>query len=348
MILDSLYGLFSRDMGIDLGTANTLVCVRGEGVVLMEPSVVAVRRGTNRVLMDGMAVGEYAKRMLGRTPSNIVAVRPLKDGVIADFEITRAMIAYFINKVHGRRRAVRPRIVIAIPSGITAVEKRAVKDSALRAGAREVYLMDEPKAAGIGAGMPIMEPIGNMVVDIGGGTTEVAVLSLGDIVTSESVRVAGDDMDEAIMDYMKRTYNMMIGVRTAEDIKIDVGSAAPLDKETTREVKGRDLIAGLPRLTTVTSEEIREALQEPIRVIVDAVKRTLETTSPDLSADLIDRGIVLTGGGALLRGLDKVIATETGLSVNLAEAPLESVALGTGAVLEELDRLKDILESGEE
>jgi len=348
MLVNRLAGLFSRDMGIDLGTANTLVCLVGEGIVLSEPSVVAVRRGTNQVLLDGMAVGEVAKEMLGKTPGSIQAIRPMRDGVITDFEITRAMLEYFIRKVHGRRRLVNPRIVMSVPAGITPVEKQAVIDSARRAGARRVYLIEEPKAAGIGVGLPIMEPVGNMIVDIGGGTTEVAVISLGDIVTHQSVRVAGDDMDEAIVAYMKRTYNLLIGERTAEAIKIEVGSAAALDKELTRVVKGRDLIAGLPRATTITSEEVREALAEPIQVIVDAVKRTLETTEPELAADLIDRGIVLVGGGALLRGLDRVIARETGLSVRVADDPLTAVARGTGAVLEELDVVKDILERSEE
>jgi len=335
MLLNRLSGLFSRDMGIDLGTANTLVCLVGEGIVLSEPSVVAVRRGTNRVLvLDGMkAVGNAAKEMLGKTPGSIQAVRPMRDGVITDFEITRAMLEYFIQKVHGRSRFVGPQIVISVPSGITPVEKQAVIDSAERAGARRVFLIDEPKAAAIGAGMPITSPIGNMVVDIGGGTTEVAVISLGDIVTHQSVRVAGDDMDEAITDYMKRT---------------EIGSATPLEKELTRVAKGRDLIAGLPRETTITSEEVREALSEPVQVIVDTVKRTLETTEPELAADLIDRGIILVGGGALLRGIDSVIARETGLTVRIAEDPLTAVARGTGAVLEELPRVKSVLQDSNE
>jgi rod shape-determining protein MreB len=348
MFLKRLGGFFSRDMGIDLGTANTLVCLVGEGIVLSEPSVVAVKRGTNQVLLNGMAVGNVAKQMLGKTPGSIQAIRPMRDGVITDFELTRAMLEYFIHKVHGGRRLVSPRVVIAVPSGVTPVEKQAVIDSARRAGARKVFLIEEPKAAGIGVGMPIMEPIGNMIVDIGGGTTEVAVISLGDIVTRQSVRVAGDDLDEAIINYMKRTYNLLIGERTAEAIKIEIGSAAPLEKELTRVVKGRDLIAGLPRATTITSEEVREALSEPIHVILDAIKRTLETTEPELAADLIDRGIVLAGGGALLRGIDRVIAKETGLGVRVAEDPLTAVARGTGAVLEELDAVKDILERSDE
>jgi len=348
MFMKRLSGFFSRDMGIDLGTANTLVCLVGEGIVLSEPSVVAVKRGTNQVLLNGMAVGNVAKEMLGKTPGSIQAIRPMRDGVITDFEITRAMLEYFIHKVHGGRRLVSPRVVIAVPAGITPVEKQAVIDSARRAGARKVFLIDEPKAAGIGVGLPIMEPIGNMIVDIGGGTTEVAVISLGDLVTRQSVRVAGDDMDEAIINYMKRTYNLLIGERTAEAVKIEIGSAAPLEKELTRIVKGRDLIAGLPRATTVTSEEVREALSEPIQVILDAIKRCLETTEPELAADLIDRGITLAGGGALLRGIDRVIAKETGLTVRVAEDPLTAVARGTGAVLEELDAVKDILERSDE
>ena len=347
MLLSRLAGMFSRDMGIDLGTANTLVCLVGEGIVLSEPSVVAVRRGTNHVLelTNGVkAVGNVAKEMIGKTPQSIQAIRPMRDGVISDFEITRAMLEYFIQKVHGRRRFLGPRVVISVPSGITQVEKQAVIESADRAGARKVYVIDEPMAAAIGAGMPITSPIANMIVDIGGGTTEVAVISLGDTVTSQSIRIAGDDMDKAIIEYMKRTYNLLIGEQTAESIKIEIGSATPLDKELTREVKGRGLIAGLPQSTTVTSEEIREALSEPVQVIVDAVKRTLETTEPELAADLIDRGIVLVGGGALLRGIDKVIARETGLSVRLAEDPLTAVARGTGAVLEDLDALKAYFE----
>ena len=351
MITNKILGLFSRDMGIDLGTANTIVCLVGEGIVLSEPSVVAVKKGTNEVCRDGQAVGYEAKRYIGVTPDNIVAIRPMKDGVIADFEITRAMLQYFIRKVHGFhgwRRFARPRVVIAVPSGITSVEKNAVKDSALRAGARAVYLIDEPKAAGLGCGMPISEPTANMIVDIGGGTTEVAIISLGGVVVSESVRVAGDEMDETVIRYMKDTYNLLIGERTAEAIKIEIGSAAALEKELTRQVKGRDLIAGLPRATTINSEEIREALSEPVGVIVDAVRRTLETAAPELASDMIDSGMTLSGGGSLLRGLDKVIARETGLPVRIADDPLTAVARGTGVVLEQLDELTDILESGED
>jgi len=351
MIIDKVIGFFSQDMGVDLGTANTLVCLLHEGIVLSEPSVVAVRRGTNEVVHDSHgrpAVGNVAKSMLGVTPPTIQAIRPMKDGVIADFEITRAMLEYFITQVHGRRRFVRPRVVIAIPSGITPVEKRAVKDSAMRAGAREVYLIDEPKAACIGVGLPVLEPAASMIVDIGGGTTEVAILSLGDVVSSESVRVAGDEMDETIIGYLKRTYNLLIGERTAEAIKIEIGSASPLEKEVTRQVKGRDLIAGIPRATTIHSEEIREALVEPVSVIVDAVKRTLETAEPELASDLIDRGMVLAGGGALLRGLDQVLMRETGLPVRVADDPLTAVARGTGEVLRQLDALREILESAED
>ena len=352
MFGNRLTGFFSKDMGIDLGTANTLVCLVGEGIVLSEPSVVAVKRGTNKVMEidkeGNLAVGNVAKEMLGKTPGNIQAIRPMRDGVITDFEITRAMLEYFIRKVHGGRGWVSPRVVIAVPSGITAVEKQAVIDSGLRAGARKVFLIEEPMAAGIGVGLPVMEPVGNMVVDIGGGTTEVAVISLGGLVTRQSVRVAGDDFDEAIVNYMKRTYNLLIGPRTAEAIKIEIGSAGALEKELTREVKGRDLIAGLPRRTTVTSEEIREALSEPVQVILNAIKQCLETTEPELASDLIDRGIVLAGGGALLRGVDRVIAKETGLNVRIAEDPLTAVARGTGAVLEELDSVKDVLEGSDE
>ena len=324
-----ILGLFSNDMGIDLGTANTLVFVRGEGVVLCEPSVVAVEKDTNRVL----AVGEEAKRMLGRTPGNIIAIRPMKDGVISDFEVTEAMLKYFIKKVHHRKVLVRPAMVIAIPSGITAVEKRAVRDSAERAGARSVDLIEEPKAAAIGAGLPVEEPSGNMIVDIGGGTTEFAVISLGGIVYAKSIRIAGDELDAAIVEYLRKTYNLMIGERTAEEIKIRIGSAYPLDEELTMDVRGRDLIAGLPKTITITSVEIREALHDPVQAIVDASKTTLEQTPPELSADLIDRGIVMAGGGSLLRGLDKRISEETGLPVHIADDPLSCVALGTGQML---------------
>jgi rod shape-determining protein MreB len=334
--LDSAVGLFSSDIGIDLGTASTLVYLKSEGIVLSEPSVVAIEAGTSNVL----AVGEEAKRMLGRTPGNIVAIRPMRDGVIADFEITESMLRYFIKKVHNSRRLVRPRIVIAVPSGITEVEKRAVKDSALHAGAREVFMLEEPVAASIGVGLPIQEPSGNMIIDIGGGTTEMAVISLAGVVFSKSIRIGGDEMDEAITNYLKRTYNLMIGERTAEEIKIRIGSGYPLEEEMTMEVRGRDLVAGLPKMITVTSEEVREALSEPITQIVEAVRITLERTPPELSADLIEKGLILAGGGSLLRGLDKLIAEETGLPVHLADDPLTAVVLGTGKVLSELRYLK--------
>jgi len=344
-VLDRLLGWFSVDMGIDLGTCNTLVAVRGEGILLNEPSVVAVRKGTNRVLNNGNAVGIQAKEMLGKTPGSISAIRPLKDGVISDFEITEAMLAYFIRKATGRARIISPRVVIAVPSGITAVEKRAVLDSAERAGARRVYLVEEPMAAGIGAGLPIAEPTASMVVDIGGGTTEVAIMSLADIATCESVRVAGDDFDEAIIHHMKKTYNLTIGEQTSERIKIEIGSAAKVGEESTMEVRGRDNLTGLPRKTEVTTEEIREALQEPIRSIIDAVKRTLERAEPELAADLVDNGICLVGGGALLRGLDVVINQETGLDVRVADDPLTCVARGTSIYLENLEDWKSTMES---
>jgi rod shape-determining protein MreB and related proteins len=339
-MLKSFFGMLSSDIGIDLGTANTLVYEKDRGIVLREPSVVAIQAGTNRVL----AVGDEAKRMLGRTPGSIVAIRPLKAGVIADFEITEAMLRYFIRKVHGRKW-VRPRVIIAVPSGITEVEKRAVKDSASHAGAREVYLIEEPMAAAIGVGLPVQEPAGNMIVDIGGGTTEVALISLAGIVFSRSVRVGGDEMDEAIVQYMKRVYNLMIGERTAEEIKITLGSAAPVEEETTMEVKGRDLVAGLPKTLTVTSQEIREALREPVSTIVDAVRQTLERCPPELAADLVDRGIVMAGGGSLLRGIDYLLSEQTGLPVHIADDPLSAVAEGTGVVLHELNFLRKVAHS---
>jgi len=333
------------DMGIDLGTCNTLVCVRGEGIVLNEPSVVAVRKGTNHVLQDGNAVGLVAKEMLGKTPGSISAIRPLKDGVISDFEITEAMLSYFIRKVHGRRGLIRPRVVIAVPSGITAVEKRAVIDSAEQAGARKVYLVQEPMAAGLGAGLPITNPTASMIVDIGGGTTEVAIMSLADISVHDTVRVAGDDMDEAIINHLKRTYNLLIGEPRAELIKIEIGSAAPLEEELTMEIAGRDTISGLPRKIVITSEEIREALKEPIASILDSVTATLEKAEPELAADLIENGICLAGGGALLRQLDVVVSNATGLIVKVAEDPLSCVARGTSVYLENLELWKDTLES---
>ncbi|UCB57825.1 MAG: rod shape-determining protein [Candidatus Omnitrophota bacterium] len=332
-------GLFSNDMGIDLGTASTLVFVKDEGIVLCEPSVVAIQKGSSRVL----AVGEEAKRMLGRTPGSIVAIRPMKDGVIADFEITENMLRYFIKKVHHRRVLVRPRMIIAVPSGITEVEKRAVKDSAEHAGAREVFLVEEPIAAAVGVGMPIQEPAGNMIVDIGGGTTEMAVISLAGIVYAKCIRIGGDEMDEAIIEHLKKTYNLMVGERTAEEIKIKIGSAFPLDEELTMEVRGRDLVAGLPKLISISSEEVREALSTPINAIVEAARVALERTPPELSADLIERGIVMAGGGSLLRGIDKLLSEETGLPVHVTEDPITSVALGTGKVLDEIHYLKKLL-----
>lgn len=327
-IIDSALGLISKDMGIDLGTANTLVYVKGEGVVLCEPSVVAIEKATNRVV----AVGEEAKKMLGRTPGSIVAIRPMKDGVISDFEVTEAMLKYFIRKVQPRR-FFSPLIVIAIPSGITEVEKRAVIDSAIHAGARDVILIEEPKAAAIGVGLPVYEASGNMIIDIGGGTTEFAVISLGGIVYAKSIRIAGDELDMAIVEYLRKTYNLMIGERTAEEIKIRIGSAYPLEEELNMDVRGRDLIAGLPKTINITSIEIREALHDPVQAIVDASKSTLEHTPPELAADLIDHGIVMAGGGALLRGLDKRIAEETGLPVHIADDPLTAVVMGTGETL---------------
>ncbi len=344
-MLDSLLSWFSVDMGIDLGTCNTLVCVRGEGIVLNEPSVVAVRKGTNKVLDNGEAVGWRAKEMLGKTPGSISAIRPLKDGVISDFEMTGAMLSYFIRKVNGRGRLFGPRVVIAVPSGITAVEKRAVLDSAEQAGARRVFLVEEPMAAGIGAGLPIIEPTASMIVDIGGGTPEVAIMSLGDIASCESVRVAGDDLDESIINYMKRRHGMAIGEQTAERVKIVIGSAAPVGPPTTMEVRGRGVVDGLPKKVTVTSDEIRDALAEPVESIAEAVRRTLEQAEPELAADLVENGITLCGGGALLRGLDIVLQTKTGLDVKIADDPLTCVARGTATYLESLEQWKSTLES---
>ncbi|KPJ65742.1 MAG: rod shape-determining protein MreB [Coxiella sp. DG_40] len=347
MLLDTILGWFSMDMGIDLGTCATLVCVRGEGIVLNEPSVVAVRKGTNVVLNNGQAVGSVAREMLGKTPGSISAVRPLKDGVISDFEITEAMLGYFIRKVHDRTRLIRPRVVIAVPSGITAVERRAVIDSAERAGARKVYLVDEPMAAGIGSGLPITDPTASMIVDIGGGTTEVAILSLADIASCESIRVGGDDMDEAIINHLKRTYNLLIGEARAEKVKIQIGSAVPLEQELTMEIAGRDTISGLPRKIVITSEEIREALREPIASIIDAVTATLEKVEPELAADLIDNGVYICGGGSLLRGMDAVLANATGLKVQRVEDPLSSVAQGTSIYMENLELWKDTMDHSE-
>jgi rod shape-determining protein MreB len=328
-----LHALFSRDMGIDLGTANTLVFVKGKGIVLQEPSVVALHRDSGTVL----AVGDEAKRMIGRTPGNIVAVRPMKDGVIADFEVTQTMLRCFIRRAHGRAMPLqRPLVVIAVPTGVTEVERRAVEGAALQAGARQVFPIEEPLAAAIGAGLPIEEPRGNMIVDVGGGTTEVAIISLGGIVTSQSIRVAGDEMDEAIMSYVKRTYSLAIGDQTAEMIKIKIGSAFPVQpQDESIEVRGRDLITGLPKTLKVTADEVRKALAEPIASILEAIKVTLERTPPELAADVIDRGIVMTGGGSLLRGLDKLVSQETGMPVIRAEQPLLSVVQGTGKTVED-------------
>jgi rod shape-determining protein MreB len=340
MNLRSVFNLsfLSSDLAIDLGTANTLVYAKGKGIVVSEPSIVAVNRVTGKV----EAVGKDAKEMLGRTPGNIVAIRPMKDGVIADFEITEKMLSYFIRRAHNRNTLVRPRIIIGIPSEVTQVEKRAVKDSALKAKASEVYLVDQAMAAAIGAGLPITEPSGNMVVDIGGGTTDIAVISLAGIVYSKSVRVAGNEMDESVIQYIKKKYNLLIGERTAEQIKQEIGSAYPLDEPLSMEIKGRDLIEGIPKTLTVTDTEIREALAEPINLIVDAVRVALERTPPELSADIVDRGIVLTGGGSLLKNLDKLLREETGLPVSVAEDPLSSVVLGTGKMLSDFDLLRKI------
>ncbi len=343
MFFDSLLGAFSNDLAIDLGTANTLVYVKGKGIVLREPSVVAVRtdnRGKSKVL----AVGSEAKMMLGRTPGNIVAIRPMHDGVIADFDVTEAMLRHFIRQVHNRRSFIRPRTVIAVPTGITPVEKRAVKEAAISAGSREVFLIEEPMAAAIGAGLPITEPTCNMVVDIGGGTTEVAVISLAGIVYSRSLRVAGDKMDTAIMQYIKRKYNLLIGERSAEIIKTTIGNAYP-DSENyeTIEVKGRDLVSGIPKILAIDSEEIRVAIAEQIDAIVETTKIALEQTPPELAADIVDRGIILTGGGALLKNLDKLLREETGLPVTLADDPLSTVAIGSGMTLDSIEILRQVV-----
>lgn len=327
----------SKDMGIDLGTANTLVYIKGKGIVLSEPSVVAINNENKRVL----AVGEEAKQMIGRTPGNIVAIRPLKDGVIADFDVTEEMLRSFINKVSAKSAFSTPRIVVCYPSGVTEVEKRAIEQATKRAGAREVHLMEEPRAAAIGAGLPVNEPTGSMVVDIGGGTTEVAIISLGGIVTSKSLRVAGDELDQAIINYIKREYSLMIGERTAENIKIEIGSAFKTSEETrTMEIRGRDLITGLPKIIEINEEEVREALSEPVTAIIDAIKTTLEKTPPELSADIMDKGIMLTGGGALLRGLDDLINSETHMPVHIADSPLDCVAIGAGMALTNIDKTK--------
>jgi len=340
-MFDWLAGLFSNDLAIDLGTANTLVYVKGVGIVMNEPSVVAINKnvtGPKRVL----AVGKEAKEMLGRTPGDIVAIRPLKDGVIADFEITAAMIRYFVEKAHNRRTMVKPRVIVCVPYGITNVEKRAVKEAAESAGVREVFLIEEPMAAAIGAGLPVTEPSGSMIVDIGGGTTEVAVISLAGIVYSKSVRVAGDKMDEAIINYIKRKYNLLIGERTAEEIKIAIGNAYPSEIIETMHVKGRDMVAGIPKTIQVTSEEIREAIAEPVNIIVEAVRVALEQTPPELAADIVDKGIVLAGGGALIKNLDVLLREETGLPIMIADNPLTSVVVGSGKALDQIHVLSGI------
>jgi len=340
-VFSFIYNQFSRDMGIDLGTANTLVYVRGRGIVLHEPSVVAMRREEEEG--EPLAVGDEAKSMIGRTPGNIVAMRPMKDGVIADFDITQTMLRYFIGKATRRRPVIRPRVVVAVPSGVTEVEKRAVIDATLQAGAREAYLIEEPMAAAIGAGLPVHEPTGNMVVDIGGGTTEVAIISLGGIVTHQSIRIAGDEMDESIVSYVKRHYNLLIGERTAEQVKMEIGSAVPGEDEEGVDVRGRDLVSGLPQTVQLTAEEVREAMSEPVSNILDAIRVSLERTPPELASDIMDRGIVLTGGGAMLTGFEDLVTDETGMPVYLSEDPLLCVVRGTGKVLDELDVLKRIL-----
>jgi rod shape-determining protein MreB len=328
-----------RDMAVDLGTANTLVYVRGKGIVLNEPSVVAINTNTGGIL----AVGAEAKKMIGRTPGNIVAIRPLKDGVIADFDTTERMLRYFIQKVHRRRHLAKPRIVVCVPSGITGVEQRAVKDAGYAAGARKVYIIEEPMAAAIGAGLPVHEPTGNMVVDIGGGTTEVAVISLGGIVTSQSIRTGGDELDSSIITYVKKEYSLMLGERTAEEIKMAIGSAFPSPDEPHAEIRGRDLVSGLPKTIVVSAEEIRKAIEEPVNAIIDAVKTTLDKCPPELSGDVMDRGIVITGGGALLKGLDERLRHETGMPIHLTDRPLDSVAMGSGKCVEEFEALQQVL-----
>ena len=341
MLLDYILGKFSNDLAIDLGTANTIVYVKDKGMVLNEPSVVAVYQDS-RGMKTVRAVGNEAKNMLGRTPGNIVAIRPMRDGVIADFDITEKMLKHFILSVHNRKSLVRPRIIVAVPSGITQVERRAVREAVQSAGAREIYLIEEPMAAAIGAGLPVSEPTSSMVVDIGGGTTEVAVISLGGIVYSKSVRIAGDKIDEAIVQYMKRKHNLLIGERTAEIIKIEIGCAYPFDEIKVGSIKGRDLISGIPKITETNSEEIREAINEQITFIVDAIKDTLENSPPELAGDIVDRGIVLAGGGALLQNIDVLIREETGLPITITDDPLSAVARGAGMALDQLDILKEI------
>lgn len=341
-MFEFLMAPFGKDMAIDLGTATTLVHVKGKGIVLYEPSVVAIEKDSGRIL----AVGEEAKKMLGRTPGNIVAIRPLKDGVIADFEVTEAMLRHFIQKVHRRNFLVKPRVVVCVPSGVTAVERRAVYEATISAGAREAYLIEEPMAAAIGAGLPVQEPTGNMIVDIGGGTTEVAVISLGGIVVAKSLRIGGDEFDEAIIQYIKKEYNVMIGERTAEEIKIQIGSAYPLPQEIDVEVRGRDLLTGLPKNIVVSSEEIRAAIEEPVAAIIQTIKETLEETPPELASDLMDRGMFLAGGGSQLRGLDQRLRDETGMPVHLTEDPTTCVVRGSGKALEDIGTLRKVLYSG--
>ena len=337
--MSNVLTFLGRDLAVDLGTANTLVYVRGRGIVLNEPSVVALNTNSGQVV----AVGVEAKRMIGRTPGNIVAVRPLKDGVIADFDVTERMLRYFIQKVHRRTRMAKPRIVVAVPSGITGVEQSAVKEAGHQAGARKVYIIEEPMAAAIGAGLPVNEPTGNMVVDIGGGTTEVAVISLGGIVTSQSIRIGGDELDQAIITFGKKEHSMMLGERTAEEIKLALGSAYPSKEEPNAEIRGRDLVSGLPKTVLISADDVRKAIDEPLCLIIDAVKSTLDKCPPELAGDVMDRGIALTGGGALLRGLDQRIREETGMPVHIADSPLESVVLGTGKCVEDFDTLRQVL-----
>jgi rod shape-determining protein MreB len=337
--LHNAFGFLGRDMAVDLGTANTLVYVRGRGIVLDEPSVVAINTKNNAIL----AVGSEAKRMIGRTPGHICAIRPLKDGVIADFDTTEKMLRYFIQKVHRRSFMAKPRVVVCVPSGITGVEQRAVEESTIRAGARSAFIIEEPMAAAIGVGLPVHEPTGNMVVDIGGGTTEVAVISLGGIVTSQSIRIGGDELDEAIISYIKKEYSLMLGERSAEEIKLALGSAYPLAEESQMDIRGRDLVSGLPKTISISGDEIRRAIEEPVNAIVDAVKNTLDSCPPELAADIMDKGIVLTGGGALLRELDERLKHETSMPIHVADNPLQSVAIGSGKCLEEFEALKKVL-----
>src|SRR2546429_2642295 len=339
--MGNMLAFLGRDMAVDLGTANTLVYVRGRGIALNEPSVVALNTHTGKIV----AVGVQAKRMIGRTPGNMVAIRPLKDGVIADFDVTERMLRYFIQRVHRRRHLAKPRLVVAVPSGITGVEQSAVKEAGHQAGARRVYIIEEPRAAAIGAGLPIHEPTGNMVVDIGGGTTEVAVISLGGIVTSTSLRIGGDELDESIIQHVKKEYSLLLGERTSEAIKFAIGSVFPTPEEMIAEIKGRDLVSGLPKTIQISAEEVRKSIEEPVNQIIDAVKNTLDRTPPELAADIMDKGIVLTGGGALLRGLDERLKHETGMPVHIAENPLSSVAIGSGKCLEEFEVLQRVLVS---